>query len=211
MLTSRAEFRLILRPDTADRRLSNLAATHSLISTERHADVAAESGKVDSVVTALESSWFGDNVRHAQALTEAGLEPARRSMTAMDLARRPGVRLDRVIAALEALGMWKGPQLAPHELSRAQVAVQYSAFIDKEQREAERHKAAEDQAVPESIDFASVAGIRVEAAQRLADCPPATIAQARRTPGVTPTDIGALLVHIRRYHGSAHPSQSATP
>ncbi|HEV2127670.1 MAG TPA: hypothetical protein VGR22_03515, partial [Thermomicrobiales bacterium] len=211
MLTSRAEFRLILRPDTADRRLSDTAASHSLISTDRHADVAAESAQIDAVIAALESSWLGDNPRHAQALTKAGLKPARRSMTAMDLARRPGVRLERVIAALEALGMWNTPSLAPHVLSRTQVAVQYSAFIDKEQREAERHKAAEDQAVPDSIDFSSVAGIRVEAAQRLAERPPATIAQARRTPGVTPTDIGALLVHIRRYHGATHTSQAATP
>ncbi|MDQ3613510.1 MAG: tRNA uridine-5-carboxymethylaminomethyl(34) synthesis enzyme MnmG, partial [Chloroflexota bacterium] len=68
----------------------------------------------------------------------------------------------------------------------------------KEQREAERQLAAQEQVIPPGLDFASVVGLRVEAAQRLNERPPSTIAQARRTPGVTPSDIGALLVHLRR-------------
>jgi tRNA uridine 5-carboxymethylaminomethyl modification enzyme len=102
------------------------------------------------------------------------------------------------MAALSALNMAELPDLPPHALAQAEIAVRYSVFIDKERREAERHIAAEEQQVPAGVDYARVAGPRVEAAQRLGQRRPATIAQARRTAGVTPTDIGALLVHLRR-------------
>jgi len=199
MLTSRAEFRLILRSDTADRRLAALGASHGLVSDERLEAVTREQQQIDRAIRKLETTWLGDNPRHAAALQSVGLAPAGRSMTALDLARRPGVRLGDVIAALRALSMWELPELAPHVEAQAQVAVQYGAFIDKEKKEAERHRAADDQPVPPDIDFSSVIGMRVEAAQRLAERKPTTIAQARRTAGVTPTDIGALLVHLRRY------------
>lgn len=198
MLTSRAEFRLILRPDTADRRMSRHARTHDLTTSARQKAIESEQQAIDDVLAQLGRTWLGDNARHATALVNAGLEPSKRSMTALDLARRPGVRLGAVLRALRELGMWHGREVAPHVEYQAEIAVRYSAFIDKERKEADRQMAAEDQAVPDSLDYSSVKGMRVEAAQRLTQRPPSTIAQARRTPGVTPTDIGALLVHLRQ-------------
>lgn len=198
MLTSRAEFRLILRPDTADKRLSALAGEYNLTSTERQQAVAAEQNQIDRAIERLRATWLGDNDRHAAALMNFGLEPAKRSMTALDLARRPGVHIGTVIGALRDLDMWDLPDLPPHVKTQVEVAAKYGAFIDKEKKEADRQKASEDQLVPSDIDYKLVMGMRVEAAQRLAERPPATIAQARRTAGVTPTDIGALLVHLRR-------------
>ena len=131
-------------------------------------------------------------------------------MTALEITRRPGTHLSSVIDALRELRMWDSPPLAPHVEARVQIAVQYSAFIDKEHKEASRHRAAEDQVVPTGIDFSRVNGMRVEAAQRLAERPPATVAQARRTAGVTPSDIGALLVHLRRLQMSTPPPASGT-
>ncbi len=198
MLTSRAEYRLLLRQDTADRRLIRHAADHDLTTPERQRSVQRESERIDTLIDVLGATWLGDNPRHANARESQGIEPAHRSVTALDIARRPGVALASVIAALTSLGMIDPPELAAHELARAEIAVRYSAFIDKERREAERHLAAEEQPVPPGIDFSQVVGMRVEAAQRLGQRVPATIAQARRTAGVTPTDIGALLVHLRR-------------
>lgn len=198
MLTSRAEFRLILRSDTADKRLSALAGEHNLTSPERQQAVAAEQNQIDLAIERLRTTWLGDNDRHAAALTNFGLEPTKRSMTALDLARRPGVHIGAVIGALCDLDMWDLPELAPQVESQVEVAAKYGAFIDKEKKEADRQKASEDRLVPSDIDYKLVMGMRVEAAQRLAERPPATIAQARRTAGVTPTDIGALLVHLRR-------------
>lgn len=198
MLTSRAEFRLLLRQDTADRRLTRHAATYRLTGEDRQQAVEQEAACIDALIDALSGIWLGDNPRHAAVLEAHGIEPARRSLTALDIARRPGVALVSVMAALSALNMAQLPDLRPHALAQAEIAVRYSVFIDKERREAERHIAAEEQRVPAGVDYARIAGMRVEAAQRLGQRRPATIAQARRTAGVTPTDIGALLVHLRR-------------
>lgn len=203
MLTSRAEFRLLLRQDTADRRMSRHAAAHGLTPPDRQRDIERERGQVDTLIDTLGTIWLGDNARHAAALEVHGIEPAQRSLTALDIARRPGVPLASVISAMASLGTVDLPELPAHVLSQAEIAIRYGAFIDKERREAERHLAAEEQQVPPGIDFSKVVGMRVEAAQRLGQRVPATIAQARRTAGVTPTDIGALLVHLRRTQLSA--------
>jgi tRNA uridine 5-carboxymethylaminomethyl modification enzyme len=209
MLTSRAEFRLLLRQDTADRRLNMHAANHDLTPADRQNAIEKESNQIDAVVQRLGSTWLGDNPRHAAALLAAGIEPAKRSMTALDLARRPGVPLDAVLDALRALDMWDFESLAPHTSRQAQVEIRYGAFIDKERREASRHEAAEEQRVPPDLDFRQVTGMRVEAMQRLGERSPETVAQARRTAGVTPTDIGALLVHLRRIQAVTAPVSSS--
>lgn len=198
MLTSRAEFRLLLRTDTADARMNDHAAQFHLTAESRQHEILLEQQVINAIIVRLAATWLGDNPRHAAALQDEGLAPARRSMTALDLARRPGVRLASVLRALSRLSRWDDTIPHPRVVGMAEIAIGYGAFIDKEQREADRQKAAENQPIPAGIDFAAVAGLRVEAAQRLTERPPTTIAQARRTAGVTPTDVGALLVHLRR-------------
>jgi tRNA uridine 5-carboxymethylaminomethyl modification enzyme len=198
MLTSRAEYRLLLRPDTADARMNAHAAVYGSTPAQRQQDIDQEQRLIDSIAAQLAAVWLGDNPRHAAALYEEGLDPARRSMTGLDLARRPGVKLMSVLGALARLSLWNDELPDERVARRAEIAIRYSAFIDKEQRQAERQLAAEEHGIPFGLDFASVVGLRVEAAQRLNERPPSTIAQARRTPGVTPSDIGALLVHLRR-------------
>lgn len=198
MLTSRAEYRLILRSDTADARLAERAHALALISEERQDSVSEEQITIRSLQEDLSRIWLGDNERHAAALRQQGLEPANRSMTALDLARRPHVALDAVVRAMDALGFWQHEIPTGLTLERAQTAIAYSAFIDKEEREAERHrKAAADRLDPD-LDYASVRGLRIEAQQRLNAVKPLNIGQAQRTPGVTPGDISALLVHVSR-------------
>lgn len=198
MLTSRAEYRLILRSDTADARLAERAHVLALIGAERRDSIAEEQTVIRTLQEGLSRVWLGDNERHAAALRQQGLEPANRSMTALDLARRPHVALDAVLRAMVALGFWQGGIPTGLTLDRAQTAIAYSAFIDKEEREAERHrKAAADRLDPE-MDYASVRGLRIEAQQKLNAVKPLNIGQAQRTAGVTPGDISALLVHVSR-------------
>jgi tRNA uridine 5-carboxymethylaminomethyl modification enzyme len=166
------------------------------------AAVAAESAAIDATVSALGSAWLGANPRHQYALESAGLQGTSRSLTALDVARRPHTRLADVIEALAGLEMWDGPNLAGRELVRAGIAVQYGSFIEKERKEALRHQANESRSIPRDVDFGAIRGLRIEAAQRLADARPLTIGQAARTAGVTPSDIGALLVHITRQQGA---------
>ncbi len=198
MLTSRAEYRLILRSDTADARLADRAHAMGLIDDERYETVAAEQNQIQSIEDKLSKTWLGDNPRHGAALEAEGLARAARSMTALDIARRPHVELTSVLNALVRLEMWDDPIPTGVTLERAQISIRYGAFIEKEEREAERHRrAAEDRLDPE-LDYSLIRGLRVEAQQQLNASKPLTIGQAQKTPGVTPGDISALLVHVSR-------------
>src|SRR5699024_993314 len=109
MLTSRAEYRLILRSDTADGRLADRACALGLIDDDRLDSVAAEQSEIQDIQDKLENIWLGDNPRHKAALEAEGLTHAARSMTALDVARRPHVELPAVLRALGRLDMWSDP------------------------------------------------------------------------------------------------------
>lgn len=203
MLTSRAEYRLILRSDTADSRLSKRAHDLGLIDDDRLEQIETEDQAIAQIQETLGSLWLGDNPRHAAALQAEGLSPSTRSMTALDLARRPHVDLDTVLRALVRLEMWNLEIPTGVTLERAQIAIRYGTFIEKEEREAQRHRrAAEDRIDPE-LDYTLVSGLRIEAQQRLNMAKPLTVGQAQRTAGVTPADISALLVHLSRMRSNA--------
>lgn len=198
MLTSRAEYRLILRSDTADARLSERAHGIGLIDDVRMEEVAAEKEQIQSIQDALAKLWLGDNARHAAALEAEGLMPTTRSMTALDMARRPHVALPSVLKALVRLEMWSHPTPIGVTLERTQLAIRYGAFIEKEEREAARHRSAAEDRLDPDLDYATIRGLRIEAQQQLDSVKPLTIGQAQRTPGVTPGDISVLLVHVSR-------------
>lgn len=202
MLTSRAEYRLILRSDTADSRLAERAYTLGLIDRARYDAVLAEKSSIDMTIARLRTAWVGDNPRHAGALEDEGLAPASRSMSGLELARRPGVALDAVLRSLARLGLWDAPTPLGLALERADVEIKYGSFIEKEEREAARHRKAAGERLDPGLEYGTVQGLRVEATQRLNAARPLTIGQAARTPGVTPGDISALLVHLNKVRGS---------
>jgi len=198
MLTSRAEYRLVLRSDTAHDRLAPIAHAMRLIDDTEFGVLDAESARVHEIVTSLEATWLGDNPRHAAALVAHGLTPATKSMTGLELIRRPGAQLADVIPALTELGLWEDRADAPHVIARAEVAAKYSAFIAKEQKEAEHHRKHDGQPIPATLAYDRVVGLRVEAQQALERARPLTLGQAMRTAGVTPSDIAVLLVQLKR-------------
>ncbi|MGI8963341.1 MAG: tRNA uridine-5-carboxymethylaminomethyl(34) synthesis enzyme MnmG, partial [Thermomicrobiales bacterium] len=120
------------------------------------------------------------------------------SMTALDLARRPEASLASVLKALQSLNLWRGPAIETIPLDRTDTALRYSTFVEKENQEAERHKSNESRLIPNDIDYLSVPGLRIEASQRLSASRPPSLGHAVRTAGVTPSDIGALLIHLAR-------------
>ena len=205
MLSSRAEYRLLLRSDTADARLAPIAHRLGLIDDARCDEVDRETQVIQRTLAALESTWLGANERHGLALEAEGLQGPKRSQTALDIARRPGASLAGVIRAVTLLEIWNGPLLADVPLARTEIAVRYGAFIDKESKEALRHKANEFRPIPDDLDYGTVLGLRVEASQQLAASRPASVGHATRTAGVTPSDIGALLVHLSRHSRESGP------
>jgi tRNA uridine 5-carboxymethylaminomethyl modification enzyme len=198
MLTSRAEYRLILRSDTAHARLAPLSYQLGLVNQEKFDDVQRHVSTIDTTMTTLESIWLGANSRHAASLEMHGLQPATRSLTALDLARRPHTRPEDVLQAVCELGMWSGPPVESIPMDDLAITIQYSAFIEKEEREVARHRANEHRTIPPSLEYTSVPGLRVEAIAQLTSARPPSIGHASRTAGVTPSDIGALLIHLTR-------------
>jgi len=206
MLTSRAEYRLILRADTADARLGAPAHALGLISNERAEAVASEKKQIEDIIAKLESAWLGDNPRHAEAMEREGLEPTRRSMTGLDLARRPHVSLETALRALAHVGLWTDEMPTGLVYERAEIAIRYGAFIEKEEREAARHQRSLTERLDPNLDYGQIRGLRTEAVQKLNASRPLTVGQAMRTAGVSPSDIGALLVHLTREQKAGAPA-----
>ena len=205
MLTSRAEFRLILRSDTADMRLAPLAHPLQMVSDDRAATVASEAHDMAKIISALGAIWLGDNDRHAAALAAEGMTPATRSTSALALVQRPGVTLKAVLKALVAIGLWQKEMPSGLLLERTELAIKYQSFIEKENREAARHQRSAASKLGTDLDYGSIPGLRMEAIQKLNAAKPLSIGQAMRTSGVTPGDIGALLVHLARQRSTSTP------
>ena len=198
MLTSRAEHRLLLRPDSADRRLAELAYAEGLIGGDRHRAITSEAAEVAEAIRWLGDRWLTPNERCDGALAEAGLVPVSRPLTALDLLRRPGATAASVGRALAALGENRLVEQPARLIAAIEVEAKYGAFIDRARREAARYASLEDRVLPPELDYDAVKGLRIEARQKLARTRPHTIAQAGRLAGVTPADVAVLLVHTSR-------------
>ncbi|MCC6791050.1 MAG: tRNA uridine-5-carboxymethylaminomethyl(34) synthesis enzyme MnmG, partial [Thermomicrobiales bacterium] len=199
MLTSRAEFRLSLRPSMADRRLSSIAADRGLIGAERLARIEHESGLIDAAIARLSQTLLTPSCDHAGRLESAGIDPLSRAMSAVELLRRPDVTIAQVVQ-LDSLfergilGQCRDPRLLEH----IEESIKYGAFIERERREVERRAALEHRDLTHMIDYMGVPGLRYEASIKLTRQQPRTIGEASRLAGVTPSDIAALLIHTVR-------------
>ncbi|MGH2557475.1 MAG: tRNA uridine-5-carboxymethylaminomethyl(34) synthesis enzyme MnmG [Thermomicrobiales bacterium] len=198
MLTSRAEYRLHLRCDTADDRLADTAAAHGLISASRLGAIHREHELIARTRECLAAIRFSPSPRDTGRLRAAGIGPSTRPVSAVDLLRRPEVSFDQIasvvgeVAALLPLSIRK----------RVEDQVKYEAFVEREQREIARRAALEHRPLSRSIDYAAIQGLRIEARAKLAQTRPTTFGQASRLSGVTPADIAVLLIHAARHEAA---------
>ncbi len=198
MLTSRAEHRLILRTDTAERRLSGIAFANGLISRERRDAVATDQQAIADAIFHLSSRWLSSNDRDDLALTAVGLQPVSRPMTATDLLRRPDATVAALSSTLADLGDCTLATLDPRLAATLETDIKYQGFIARAEREVRRTSRFESLELPPDLAYDDIPGLRIEARIKLADHRPGSIAEARRLAGVTPSDVAALLVHLRR-------------
>ncbi|HLT89548.1 MAG TPA: tRNA uridine-5-carboxymethylaminomethyl(34) synthesis enzyme MnmG [Woeseiaceae bacterium] len=203
MFTSRAEYRLLLREDNADARLTPVGRRLGLVDDERWRAFEAKQEAI-----ARERERLAGIVVQPEALDErdrARLGPDfRREATALALLKRPELSYD-AIAALSVVGA--GPHREALDAGQAEqvelaleVEARYSGYIERQQREIERFARQESLALPEDLDYAAVAGLSTEARQRLAAARPATLGQASRLEGVTPASISLILIHLKKRH-----------
>ena len=201
MFTSRAEYRLTLREDNADLRLTPVGRELGLVDDERWARFNAK-----QTVVATEQRRLAGITLPAGRLDSDDERPTattlQRECTAADLLRRPEFNYSAV-TGLSAVGAMAADNLDSDE-QREQVALQlevqakYAGYIERQQREIAKHAKQETLRLPEDIDYALVDGLSTEARQRLVAARPVTVGQASRLEGMTPSAVSLLLIHLKK-------------
>jgi tRNA uridine 5-carboxymethylaminomethyl modification enzyme len=194
IMTSRAEYRLLLRQDNADLRLAEIGYQAGLLPRERYEAAEARQRAIQAELERLSSTWLrpGDDGINAR-LAGAGLPRLTGGVNALQLLRRPEVAYE-LVAAL-------APPPEPLPLDAAeqvQIEAKYAGYIEKQRAEVARFRRLEDRRIPPDLDYAKLVGLRTEAQEKLAYVRPATVGQAARLAGVNPADISVLLVHLKR-------------
>jgi tRNA uridine 5-carboxymethylaminomethyl modification enzyme len=194
MFTSRAEYRLQLREDNADARLTPVGRTLGLVDDARWAAYARKADAVDAERERLRALWAGPgNALGAALAAQAGVTLTREA-TALDLLRRP--ELD--YAALTAVpGFGPGVQDA-RVAEQVEIQARYAGYVDRQRDEIERQRRHEDTPIPADFTYAGLSGLSAELQGKLAAVRPETVGQAQRIPGMTPAAISLLLVQLAR-------------
>ncbi|HET7034760.1 MAG TPA: tRNA uridine-5-carboxymethylaminomethyl(34) synthesis enzyme MnmG, partial [Thermomicrobiaceae bacterium] len=202
MLTARAEYRLLLRSDNAESRLSAIGYRYGLIDRERLAESEAEDTLVRQAIEALGAHYLTDNARTRELLERASLPPVTRNLPALDYLRRQDTDYARLAATLEHGAVPSDPlphwALPDHLAERVQIEARYAGYIDKERAQVERARKLEQRPIPREVDFGALPSLRSEAREKLARFQPRTLGQASRIAGVTPGDVAVLMVHLER-------------
>ncbi len=203
MFTSRAEYRLSLREDNADLRLTERGRALGLVDDQRWSFFGR---KRDAV--AAESARLARHVIHPQdvdpALLAALGQPLAREASALDLLRRGEIGYGDLRAVAPHAADWRtDPPLAEQVELQVEVQAKYSGYLRRQSQEIDRQQRHEDLALPEDLDYAAVGGLSNEARQSLAAARPQTLGQAARIPGLTPAAVSLLLVHLKKRHCAA--------
>ena len=193
MMTSRAEYRLLLRQDNADLRLTPIGYAAGLAGEERMRRVQAKREATDAALRALGGAWLPRGEALSALLSAHGQPEPAGSVRAADLLRRPGIGYG------DLRGVWDGWQpLGPQVEQQVSVSLKYEGYLDKERRQVEQFRRAEERLLPQDADYLQVEGLRIEARQKLNALRPRSIGQASRISGVSPGDIAVLLVWLER-------------
>ena len=219
MFTSRAEFRLQLREDNADLRLTELGRQLGLVDDARWVHFNRKRDALARETERLRSTWVHPNnlpAADAERLLGKALE---HEHSLADLLRRPGIGFDTVVEATaiarptvdvsrETLTRELGAQLAGEVIEQLEIATKYAGYIDKQNEEVSRAQGLEDLALPAELDYDQVTALSFEVRQKLNQHRPQTLGQATRISGVTPAAISLLLVHLKkkRFKGFSNPN-----
>lgn len=190
MMTSRSEYRLLLRQDNADLRLTPTGYRVGLISQERYDAFLAKKASQEVEIQRLESTYLSPAVMNP-FLAAHGEEPAKSGQSLADLLRRPAVSY----ADLSAIDPGRPPLPVSSALT-VEVSVKYAGYIRRELSEVARQERLEERHLSPDLDYTAIKGLRIEAAQKLQKIHPLTVGQASRISGVNPADISVLLIYL---------------
>ena len=192
MFTSRAEYRILLRQDNADRRLTPLSYRVGLASYQRYQAVQKKYKAVDELIKFCDSYTVKADVvnPYLESKSSALLSESKKLSF---IATRPEVNLVELLAFVP-----RGTIYTKHEIESAEISIKYKGYIDREIENAAKLKRLESLRIPEGFDFSNINGLTIECRQKLARYKPQTLGQASRISGVSPSDISVLLVYFGR-------------
>ena len=197
MMTSRAEYRLLLRQDNADLRLTGFGHEIGLISDERYKALCDKITAIDNEVERLKDTMISGNKEVQTFLSENGSSPLNTAVSLAELIRRPELDYEK-IAPLDK----ERKELSDEIAEQVNINIKYEGYIAREKRQVEQFKKMENRLIPDGIDYENIDNIRKEARQKLADIRPESIGQASRISGVSPSDISVLLIYIEQWNRS---------
>ncbi len=194
MFTSRAEYRLVLRQDNADVRLMHKGHDLGLIHRDTFDLSVEKSKRVAEEIERLKSSPVIPNEEHRRLLATLGIHDLKGPTTLAGILRRPEINYDRIVSAYGDTGL---PSV---EREQVEIQIKYESFIERQNLLVNKQKKLENYVIPEGFDFTGLPGLSNEVVQKLDRIRPATLGQASRISGVTPTAVQLLLLHLERSH-----------
>ena len=196
MMTSRAEYRLLLRQDNADLRLTKKGYEVGLISEERYQALLRKEKEIEEEIKRVEHTNIGANEKVQAFLEKHGSTPLKSGTTRGELIRRPELSYEELAEIDE-----NRPELRADVQEQVNIEIKYEGYIQRQKRQVEQFKKLETKKIPKDIDYDDVYSLRLEAKQKLKEYEPTSIGQASRISGVSPADISVLLVYLESHRG----------
>ncbi|GHV29529.1 tRNA uridine 5-carboxymethylaminomethyl modification enzyme MnmG [Clostridia bacterium] len=201
MMTSRSEYRLLLRQDNADERLTPTGREIGLISDERWRNFLEKMGKIQEELAWLEKTTVPSGEKLNNLLARFGGGKACSGISLKDLLKRPGITYTDAIELWESFVGTKKDELSKRVVERVEIDVKYEGYINRQKSQAEKLKKAEAKVLSAEIDYGEIKSLRLEAREKLNKIKPQNIGQASRISGVNPADISNLLVWLLKNRG----------
>ena len=195
MMTSRAEYRLILRQDNADLRLTPIGYEVGLISKERYDGLLLKDELIQKEMNRMEHTSVGNTDNVQELLKQYGSTPLISGITLAELIRRPELDYDKI----ESIDKERKP--LPYDVcEQVNINIKYDGYISRQMKQVNQFKKMEQKKIPSTIDYSKINSLRIEAVQKLTEIRPESVGQAARISGVSPADISVLLVYLENYN-----------
>ncbi len=193
LLTSRAEYRLLLRSDNADLRLSKIGYDLGLLPAERYKKLESKKQKIEEMLEFLKNNKITPKEEINNKLISFNSSPIKDGIKLYDLLRRPEIRMEHIKEFIDI-------PFDEEVIEQVEINIKYEGYIKKEEKEAEKMLTLENKKIPENIDYYSIHNLASEAKQKLTEVKPTSIGQALRISGVNPADISILSIYLKKNH-----------
>lgn len=191
MMTSRSEYRLLLRQDNADLRLTPIGYEYGLIDEERYQKLLKKKKMIEDELERLKNTPVGANNKVQEWLASMNSSPLHTGSNLAELIRRPELSYEK----LKSFDLERKP-LPEDVIFQINIEIKYEGYIDRQKKQVEHFKKLEKRLIPDSINYEEISGLRIEAKQKLQAARPASLGQASRLSGVSPADISVLIIYL---------------